>query len=134
MEARGAFAQSGEVAGVPDQRLRVLPRYALERSPGYGGKRAAAVLAGCLERVSILQRSGACGPGVGRGRDACTRVSETHVPDEVYEEAKKHFNEKELADLTLAVVAINGWNRLAIAARTTPGTYQPARRELKKAA
>ncbi len=56
-----------------------------------------------------------------------------YVPDEVYEEAKKHFNEKELADLTLAVVAINGWNRLAIAARTTPGTYQPARRELKKA-
>ncbi len=66
--------------------------------------------------------------------EALTRVSETHVPDEVYEEAKKRFNEKELADLTLAVVAINGWNRLTIAARTTPGTYQPVKRELKKAA
>jgi len=56
------------------------------------------------------------------------------VPDEVYEEAKKHFSEKELADLTLAVVAINGWNRLLIAARKTPGTYQPVKRELKRAA
>ena len=66
--------------------------------------------------------------------EAVTRVSETHVPDEIYEEARKHFNEKELADLTLAVIAINGWNRLAIAARTTPGAYQPVKRELKKAA
>ena len=58
-----------------------------------------------------------------------------HVPDAVYEEAKAHFSEKELADLTLAVATINAWNRLAIAGRTTPGTYQPAkRRELKKGA
>jgi len=66
--------------------------------------------------------------------EAVTRVSETHVPDEVYEEAKKHFTEKELADLTLAVATINVWNRLAIAGRTTPGTYQPVKRELKRAA
>ncbi len=66
--------------------------------------------------------------------EAVTRVSETHVPDKVYEEAKKYFNEKELADLTIAVAAINAWNRLAIAARTTPGKYQPVKREMKKAA
>jgi alkylhydroperoxidase family enzyme len=47
------------------------------------------------------------------------------VPDEVYEQARKQFNEAELADLTLAVVAINGWNRLNIAFRTVLGTYQP---------
>ena len=41
--------------------------------------------------------------------EAVTRASEIHVPDEVYEEAKKHFSEKELADLTLAVAAINTW-------------------------
>ncbi len=64
--------------------------------------------------------------------EAVTRVSETHMPDEVYEEAKKHFSEKELADLTVAVAAINAWNRLVIAGRITPGTYQPAKRELKK--
>ncbi len=66
--------------------------------------------------------------------EAVTRVSETHVPDEVYEEAKKQFSEKELADLTLAVATINMWNRLAIAGRSTPGKYQPVKTELKKAA
>ncbi len=66
--------------------------------------------------------------------EAVTRVSETHVPDEVYEEAKKHFSEKELADLTVAVAAINAWNRLAISGRTMPGMYQPVKREMKKAA
>jgi alkylhydroperoxidase family enzyme len=48
-----------------------------------------------------------------------------HVPDEVYEQVRKHFGEKELLDLTLAVVAINAWNRLAISLRAIPGTYQP---------
>jgi AhpD family alkylhydroperoxidase len=67
--------------------------------------------------------------------EAVTRVSETHVPDEIYEHARKHFNEKELADLTLAVATINAWNRLAIAARSIPGLYQPTRkRDEKKSA
>jgi AhpD family alkylhydroperoxidase len=66
--------------------------------------------------------------------DSVTRVAETHVPDEAYERARKQFNEKELADLTLAVATINAWNRLAIAARTTPGTYQPAKREMREGA
>ena len=52
-----------------------------------------------------------------------TNVSETHVPDDVYEVASQHFTEKELADLTLAIVAINGWNRLSIAFRKVPGSY-----------
>jgi AhpD family alkylhydroperoxidase len=58
--------------------------------------------------------------------DTVTRISETRAPDAVYEEVKKHFTEKELADLTVAVATINMWNRLSIAGRTTPGTYQPA--------
>jgi len=66
--------------------------------------------------------------------EAVTRVSETHVPDDVHERVKKHFSEKELADLTVAIAAINAWNRLAIAGRTTPGAYQPLRKEMKKAA
>lgn len=57
--------------------------------------------------------------------EAVTRVSETHVPDDVYEQARAQFSEKELVDLTLAAIAINGWNRLAISFRTVPGTYQP---------
>jgi AhpD family alkylhydroperoxidase len=56
--------------------------------------------------------------------EAVTNVTEGHVPDEVYEETRKHFSEPELADLTLAVVTINDWNRLSIAFRVVPGTYQ----------
>lgn len=58
--------------------------------------------------------------------EAVTLVTEGHVPDEVYEQARAQFGEEELVNLTLAVVAINGWNRLNIAFRTTPGSYQPA--------
>jgi AhpD family alkylhydroperoxidase len=58
--------------------------------------------------------------------EAVTLVSQTHVPDEVFDQARRHFNDQELADLTLGVVAINGWNQLNIAYRTTPGAYQPA--------
>ena len=57
--------------------------------------------------------------------DAVTLISHGPVPDTIYEEARRHFSEKELVDLTLALVAINGWNRLSIAFRTVPGTYQP---------
>jgi alkylhydroperoxidase family enzyme len=56
--------------------------------------------------------------------EAVTQVAETHVPDSVYEQARRQFDAQQLADLTLAVVAINGWNRLNIAFRTTPGAYQ----------
>jgi alkylhydroperoxidase family enzyme len=57
--------------------------------------------------------------------EAVTRVAEGHVPDEVFEDVRKLFTNKELVDLTLAIVAINGWNRLAISFRAVPGTYQP---------
>ena len=56
--------------------------------------------------------------------EALTLVTQGHVPDAVYEEARTQFNEKELTDLSLAITTINAWNRLSIAARTTPGTYQ----------
>jgi AhpD family alkylhydroperoxidase len=57
--------------------------------------------------------------------EAVTRVADTHVPDEAYERVKQHFNEQELFNLTLAVIAINGWNRLAISSRTVAGSYKP---------
>jgi AhpD family alkylhydroperoxidase len=59
--------------------------------------------------------------------EAVTLVADNHVPDAVYEETRQHFNEKELADLTFAVATINAWNRMAIASRTVPGQYQPAK-------
>ena len=58
--------------------------------------------------------------------ESVTLVRDGHVPDGVHEEARAAFSERELADLTLAVAAINAWNRLSIAARLPPGTYQPA--------
>jgi AhpD family alkylhydroperoxidase len=60
--------------------------------------------------------------------EALTRITEGHAPDSIYQEVRRHFSEKETADLSLAVTAINGWNRLALAARTTPGTFQPAKK------
>jgi len=58
--------------------------------------------------------------------EALTCISETRdVPDALYAEVRKQFTEKELADLSLAVIAINGWNRLAIPFRSEPGHYQP---------
>jgi AhpD family alkylhydroperoxidase len=48
------------------------------------------------------------------------------VPDAAFDEARAELSEAELVDLTMAVVAINGWNRLAIAFRVVPGSYQPA--------
>ncbi len=61
--------------------------------------------------------------------EAVTLVADGHVPDEVYEHVRQQFTEKELADLTMAIVAINGWNRFAISFRTVPGTYHPRSRE-----
>jgi AhpD family alkylhydroperoxidase len=61
--------------------------------------------------------------------EAVTLVAETHVPDDVYKQARAQFSEEELANLTLAIIAINGWNRLAISFRTVPGTYQPRKAE-----
>jgi AhpD family alkylhydroperoxidase len=52
--------------------------------------------------------------------EAVTLVTEGHVPDAVYEQARKHFSEKELVDLPYAVMAINAWNRIAIAFRKEP--------------
>jgi AhpD family alkylhydroperoxidase len=58
--------------------------------------------------------------------EALTLITQGHVPDPVYEIARAHFNEQELANLTLAIVAINGANRLNIAFRTVPGNYRVA--------
>jgi AhpD family alkylhydroperoxidase len=57
--------------------------------------------------------------------EAVTLITDGHVSDEVYEEVRPHFSEKELADLTFAVATINSWNRLAISLRAEAGTYQP---------
>jgi AhpD family alkylhydroperoxidase len=56
--------------------------------------------------------------------EALTVIAEHHVPDAVYHEARQYFSEQELVNLSLAVVAINGWNRLAISFRSEVGAYR----------
>jgi AhpD family alkylhydroperoxidase len=57
--------------------------------------------------------------------EALTLIADNHVPDEVYASVRPHFSDEELANLTLAVSAINAWNRFAISFRSEPGIYQP---------
>lgn len=92
--------QDARVAGETEQRLYALPAW--RETPFYTER----------ERVALAWA------------EAVTTL-DGRVPDAVYEEVRPHFDEKELADLTWAVVAINGWNRLAISFRTVPGTYKP---------
>ena len=58
--------------------------------------------------------------------EALTLVSENGVPDELFRATREHFSERELVDLTMAVVAINGWNRIAISFRPPVGSYEPS--------
>lgn len=61
--------------------------------------------------------------------EALTNITDGHVPDAVYDAVRAHLSEKELADLTWAVAAINAWNRVAIAFRSEAGRYKPAAHE-----
>jgi len=54
--------------------------------------------------------------------ESVTLISQTGVPDEAYEEARRHFSEKELVDLTLIVSMMNLWNRMAVSFRLPPST------------
>jgi AhpD family alkylhydroperoxidase len=71
--------------------------------------------------------------------EALTLLTDDFVPDEVYESVRQHFSEEELVKLSMAIVAINGWNRLTVAFRAEAGTYQPGtiekvQKELQKLA
>ena len=57
--------------------------------------------------------------------EALTLISTSHAADEIYDRVRVHFEERELVALTFAIMAINSWNRLAIALRAPVGTYQP---------
>jgi AhpD family alkylhydroperoxidase len=57
--------------------------------------------------------------------EAVTLVAATHLPDEAFERVRQHFTEEELVTLTFAAIVINSWNRLSIASRVTPGSYEP---------
>lgn len=57
--------------------------------------------------------------------EAMTLISQNPISDSLYQSVQKHFKDEELVALTMAIIAINGWNRLAIGFRKIPGTYNP---------
>ena len=57
--------------------------------------------------------------------EALTLISQNDIPDDLYERVHGHFSDPEMVDLTLAIITINGWNRLAIPFRSVPGSYNP---------
>lgn len=58
--------------------------------------------------------------------DALTLVSQTHAPDEVYEEVQRHFSPEETVKLTMLIATINSWNRIAIGFRSAHPNDRPA--------
>ena len=66
--------------------------------------------------------------------EAITRLADNGIPDELYEATRTVFNEQEIISLTMAVIAINSWNRINVAFRTEAGHYVSRRREAKEQA
>ena len=95
-------SKDARAAGETEQRLYTLPAW--RETPFYSER----------ERAALAWT------------EALTLIADTHAPDDVYAAARTQFSEAELVDLTAAIVAINGWNRLAIGFRSEPGSYQPA--------
>lgn len=57
--------------------------------------------------------------------EVVTLIAQNHISDELYNSVKKYFTDQEMVALTMAIIAINGWNRLAISFKTEVGTYKP---------
>jgi AhpD family alkylhydroperoxidase len=95
--------KDARAAGESEQRLHLLSAW--RESPQYSDRERAAL----------------------QWTESVTLLAESHVPDEDYEQARAHFSEEELVNLSMAIVAINGWNRLCVGFRRLPGAYQPAR-------
>ena len=64
--------------------------------------------------------------------EAITNISQNHISDEIFDFMKRNFTEKEIAYITMAVVSINSWNRLAISFRSEPGKYISQRNKINK--
>jgi hypothetical protein len=123
----GAHAYHQTVTDVPGQNcdlcLRTIPGSGLTRCctrPPTASARTSLPLpaAGELWRYTERERAALV------WTEALTMIAEHHVPDAVYNEARQYFSEQELVNLSLAVVAINGWNRLAISFRLEVGAYR----------
>ncbi len=61
--------------------------------------------------------------------DTVANIRENHIPDEAFNQARQYFSEKELVDLTMAIISVNAWSTLATTFRFVPGTFVPAQVE-----
>lgn len=95
-------SKDARAAGETEQRLYVLPAW---RETTFYTERERAALAWA---------------------EALTQLAGHEVSDELYEQVRRQFDEKAIVDLTLAIIAINSWNRLAVPFRSEAGVYQPA--------
>ncbi len=93
--------KDARAAGETEQRLYLLPAW--REAPFYSDR----------ERAALVWA------------EAVTQISTNDGSDELYAEVRRHFDEKALVDLTLAIVGINGWNRLPVPFRSETGSYQP---------
>lgn len=97
-------SKDARAAGETEQRIHVLPAW--REAPFYSARERAALA--WAEAVTLIHEG---------------------VPEGLYQEARQQFNEKELVDLTMAIITINGWNRLAIGLGADVGSYQPPARQ-----
>ncbi len=95
-------SKDARAAGEPEQRIYAVPVW--RETPFFSAKERAALA--YTEAVTELGRHG--------------------VPDADFDALRDHFDEREIVDLTMAIVAINSWNRLAIALGAEVGSYQPS--------
>lgn len=102
-------SKDARAAGETEQRLYVLPAW--REAPFYTDRERAAL----------------------EWTEALTLISQNDVPDELYQRVREQFGEKELVDLTLAIAAINTWNRLSISLRSEVGSYRVGAREAQPA-
>lgn len=66
--------------------------------------------------------------------EVVTLIATDHVPDEIYDEVSRYFTQEQIANLLMAIITINAWNRIAIATRMVPGSYEPQPLQARKAA
>ena len=100
----GCGSKEIDAKGETEQRLYVLPGW--REAPFYTERERAAL----------------------EWTEAVTLIGQNHVPDDLFDRVRKVFSEKEMVDLTMAVIAINGWNRLAVGFRAPAGSYVSHRR------
>ena len=106
----------------PDQRLRRLRRHPLPRAQARGRARRAHQHGRRLARRLVLQRAERAALAL---TEAATRLADRPdpVPDDVWDEAARHYDEAQLAALVLAIAAINTWNRLNVTTRQISGDW-----------